>query len=225
MSKEEKTLSSSLEPRTSNFEPQSPSMDYYTEIESHFATRRGTPFVLSAKDWHLMKRWHDEGIPLPIVIEAIDTVFQKNEESGRRKIISSLSYCRHAVKELWDERRELAVGDDATTPEEAPDAALEALASELEASDIARPFAARVRELGRERSVPKIEERLMDLEHEMITTILDTLLDRDALREEVVRSLGDTSRLDEKTRARTEEANLRRVVRERFELPRLTLFR
>src|SRR5437763_2929596 len=70
--------------------------EYYTEIESHFAARRGTPFVLSAKDWHLMKRWHDDGIPLPIVIEAIDTVFQKNEESGRRKTISGLSYCRHA---------------------------------------------------------------------------------------------------------------------------------
>jgi len=199
--------------------------DYYTEIESHFALRRGTPFVLSAKDWHLMKRWHDEGIPLPVVIEAIDTVFQRNEESGRRKVISSLSYCRHAVKELWEERKELAVGDEGTTPEEAPDAALEQLASELEATDAGRPFANRVRELAREKSLPKIEERLMELEHEMITSIVDSLIDRDALRQEVIRSLGDTSRLDEKTRARTEEANLRRAVRERFELPRLTLFR
>ena len=47
--------------------------EYYTEIESHFALRRGTPFVLSAKDWHLMKRWNDDGIPLPIVIEAIES--------------------------------------------------------------------------------------------------------------------------------------------------------
>jgi hypothetical protein len=199
--------------------------DYYIEIESHFALRRGTPFVLSAKDWHLMKRWHDDGIPLPIVIEAIDTVFQKNEESGRKKVISSLSYCRHAVKEIWDERRELAVGDDATTPEEAPDAALELLAAELEASGAAQSFAPRVRELAALRSVPKIEERLMELEHEMINSILGSLLDRDALRVEIARALGDTSRLDEKTRARTEEANLRRVVRERFGLPRLTLFR
>jgi hypothetical protein len=199
--------------------------EYYTEIESHFALRRGTPFVLSAKDWHLMKRWHDDGIPLPIVIEAIDTVFQKNEESGRRKTISSLSYCRHAVKELWEERKELAVGADGVTPEEAPDAALELLAAELESIDVARPFADRVRKLARQKSVPKIEERLMELEHEMVTSIVDSLIDRDAFREEVVRSLGDTSRLDAKTRARTEEANLRRAARERFGLPRLTLFR
>ena len=199
--------------------------DYYTEIESHFAARRGTPFVLSAKDWHLMKRWYDDGIPLPVIIEAIDTVFEKNETSGRKKVISSLSYCKHAVKELWDERKELAVGDGATTPEAAPYEALEALAVELETSDVARAFGSRVRELAKEKSVPRIEERLMELEHEMIASIVDSLIDRDNLRAEVVRSLGDTSKLDEKTRARTEEANLRRVVRERFALPRLTLFR
>src|ERR671935_1782558 len=84
-----------------------PSEDYYLEIEAHFAHRRQTPFILSAKDWALMRKWHDEGIPLPVVIEAIDSVFEKNETSGRRKVISSLSYCRHAVKEMWNERREL----------------------------------------------------------------------------------------------------------------------
>ena len=198
--------------------------EYFTDIEHHFATKRGTPFVLSAKDWHLMKRWHDDGIPLPVIIEAIDTVFEKNETSGRKKVISSLSYCKHAVKELWDERKELAVGEEAGTPEESPDAALEALAVELESNDVVRPFAARVRELERLKSVPRIESRLMDLEHEMITSIVDSLIDRETLLAEVLRSLGDTSKLDEKTRARTEEANLRRAVRERFGLPRLSLF-
>lgn len=199
--------------------------DYFTEIEHHFAVRRGTPFVLSAKDWHLMKRWHEDGIPLPIVIEAIDTVFENNESSGRKKVISSLSYCKHAVKELWDERKELSVGEDATTPEEAPDAALEALAAELESNDVSRLYGAKVRELSRMKSVPRIEARLMELEHEMITSIVESLIDRDTLLAEVQKTLGDTSRLDEKTRVRTEEANLRRAVRERFGLPRLTLFR
>ena len=71
--------------------------DYFLEIEAHFALRRNTPFILSAKDWALMQKWRAEGIPLPVVIEAIDSVFEKNETSGRRKVISSLSYCRHAV--------------------------------------------------------------------------------------------------------------------------------
>ena len=38
--------------------------DYYNEIESHFALRGGTPFILSAKDCALMKKWHGEGVPL-----------------------------------------------------------------------------------------------------------------------------------------------------------------
>ncbi len=61
--------------------------DYYLEIEAHFAFRRATPFILSGKDWALMQRWRSEGIPLPIVVEAIDSVFEKNETSGRRKVI------------------------------------------------------------------------------------------------------------------------------------------
>src|SRR4051794_37086765 len=92
------------------------SSDYFLEIESHFAMRRGTPFVLSAKDWALMKKWADDAIPLPVVIEAIDSVFEKAAE--RQKRVNSLSYCRHAVTELWKERRELQVGANEAVPEE-----------------------------------------------------------------------------------------------------------
>src|SRR5437016_7144739 len=127
---------------------------YYREIETHFAMRRGTPFILSAKDWALMKKWHDEGVPLPVVIEAIDTVFEKNETSGRRKVISSLSYCRHAVKELWEERKDLYVGEGETTPESKVAEILEALAQQLETSALGAPFAPHVRELAPAGSVP-----------------------------------------------------------------------
>jgi len=196
---------------------------YFIEIEAHFAARRNTPFILSAKDWALMKKWHEEGIPLPIVIEAIDTVFEKNEASGRKKVISSLRYCRHSVKELWQERRDLYVGGGETTPETGPELMLEILASQLERYP---EIAATVRGLVREQSVPKIEERLMEIERELIDRIFAELPESEAasLRAEIAAAIGDTSRLDEKTRARTEEANLRRIVRERFGLPRLTLF-
>ena len=194
--------------------------DYFLEIEGHFASRRGTPFILSGKDWALMQRWREEGIPLPIVIEAIDSVFEKNETSGRRKVISSLSYCRHAVKELWEARRDLYVGGSETTPEASPESRLEALAERIE-----EPFASRVRELARERSVPRIEQRLMEIERELIDALIEASPQEvDSIRREIAVSLGDPSKLDPKIRARTEEANLRRRIRERFNLPRLTLF-
>jgi hypothetical protein len=198
--------------------------DYFLEIEAHFAMRRNTPFILSAKDWALMQRWRDEGVPLPVVIEAIDSVFEKNETSGRRKVISSLSYCRHAVKELWDERKELFVGGSDSTPESNPQGRLEELAQRIETRG-GPEFAARVRALGSERSVPRIEQRLMEIERELIDTLIASVPEEiERIRRDVAATIGDTSKLDPKIRARTEEANLRRLIRERFELPRLTLF-
>ena len=206
-----------------------PSDDYFLEIEGHFAARRGTPFILSAKDWVLMKKWRDDGVPLPIVLEAIDSVFEKNEASGRRKVINSLSYCRHAVKELWTERKELFVGADDGTPEEQPGPRLERLAAAVEAADgpreVLRQAAAEIRGLAAEKTVPRIEERLIEVEHDLIQRALRADAEAAAqIREEVERAIGNPAKLDEKTRARTEEANLRRIVRARFGLPRLTLF-
>jgi hypothetical protein len=194
------------------------SPEYFTEIESHFAMRRGTPFILNAKDWALMKSWAEGGIPLPVVIEAIDSVFDKNEEKGNKKTINALSYCKHAVKELWQERKELQIGAEGATPEEDIEPLLEALAARLETSPEAAPFADRVRALASERSVPRVEEKLMELEQELIDTLVPLAEDLKAEAHAL------TSGADEKTRARTEEAHLRRLVREKFGIPRLTLF-
>lgn len=204
---------------------EAPKETYFQEIEARFALRRGTPFILNAKDWALMKKWYEEGVPLPVVIEAIDAVFEKNETSGRKKVISSLSYCRHSIKELWEERRNLYVGAGDVTPEAGPAVLLDALAAQLESSEVAAPFAARVRALASEKSIPKIEERLIVLERELVDAFIAAdPASIEAIRADIATALGDTSKLTEKTRARTEEANLRRLVREKFGLPRLTLF-
>jgi hypothetical protein len=189
--------------------------NYFTEIESHFAERRGTPFVLNAKDWALMQEWAAAEIPLAVVIEAIDAVFDRRDAEAKK--VNGLSFCKYAVKELWKERKELRVGAEDASPEEDVEPRIEALAARLESSGAAS-FAARVRALASEKSVPRIEEQLMELEQQLI----DALLPRaEELRAEA-RAL--TSGADEKTRARTEEAHLRRLVREKFGVPRLTLF-
>jgi hypothetical protein len=196
------------------------SESYFLQIEGHFASRRGTPFVVSAKDWALMKAWLGDGIPLAVVIEAIDSVFEKNGTSGRRKTISSLSYCRHAVKELWQERQNLYVGGSEAVPEAGVGEMLDALAVQIR-----EPFATRVRDLASLKSVPKIEEALIALEGEMLDSIIAGETETVAeIRAEVARAVGDGARLDEKTKGRTIEANLRRLIREKFALPRLTLF-
>lgn len=192
------------------------STNYFTEIESHFAHRRGTPFILNAKDWALLKSWSVEGIPLPVVIEAMDSVFDRFNAMERK--VNGLSFCKHAVRELWKERKDMQVGAEEKSPEENVEPLLEALAVRLEDVEAAAPFASRVRALARERSVPRVEELLMELEQELIAALIPMA---DDLRAEA-RAL--TSGADEKTRARTEEAHLRRLVREKFGVPRLSLF-
>jgi hypothetical protein len=197
------------------------SPDYFTEIEALFARRRGTPFVVNAKDWALMKKWNEDGVPLAVVLEAIDTVFDKAELKGRK--VNGLSFCKHAVKELWDDRRMLQVGAHEATPEENPVPVLDSLAEALAASPhpFVTPFAARLRELAGEKTVPRIEERLIELEEELITAILGAAPDTEAMRGEA-RALSASA--SEKTRARTEMATLRRIVREKYGVPRLSLF-
>lgn len=186
------------------------SADYFLEIESHFARRRGTPFILSAKDWALMQKWAADGIPLPVVIEALDAVFDKQDAKGRK--VNGLSFCKHAVKEMWDERKALAIGAAEGVPEEDPSIGLNTLAAALETSDAAA-FAPRVRELVSLRSLPKIEEALMALEEELIA----------ALATEELREEASSLVAAEKNRERAVEAHVRRLVRERYGLPRLTV--
>ncbi|HYR27915.1 MAG TPA: hypothetical protein VEU30_05585 [Thermoanaerobaculia bacterium] len=180
--------------------------DYFNDIEGHFAMRRGTPFVVSPKDWALMKEWHEAGIPLPVVIEAIDSVFDKQDAKDKK--INGLRYVRHAVKELWNERKELQVGASESAPEEDPLPLLEALAEAVPAE-----FGPRIRALISEKSVPRIEEKLMEVEEELLTALAT-----EELREEARTMSAGAGQ-------RTEDATLRRLVREKFALPRLTLFR
>ena len=183
------------------------SAEYFQEIEAHFIARRGTPFVLNAKDWAVMQKWAGEGVPLPIIIEAIDSVFDRFDAAERQ--VNGLSFCRDAVKKLWKERRDLQIGASESVPEENAESLLAALADALE--PVAPSFAPRVRGLASEKSVPRIEEKLIELEHELADSLAT-----DEIRAEAARAADGN--------ARAEEAHLRRLVRARFGLPRLTLF-
>lgn len=208
--------------------------DYFLEIESHFANVRKTPFVFSAKDWALMKSWYESGIPLSVVIEAIDTCFQKRSEGGRKRMVSSLSYCRHAVEEIWSERKDLQVGKNDSVPEQNAAAQLDELAGSLRAAAKearrAEPLIAaaadRVDAIGRAQSVPHIEEELMKIEEELFGALSVVLDDeeRKLLDDAVNRQLKSAGNVDEKTLARTRRANERRWLRTRFGIPRLSLF-
>jgi hypothetical protein len=77
--------------------------EYYRTIEAEFVRRRGASMLLSPRDWALIGDWQKAGIPLRIVLQGIDNVFDafdRRPPAARR--INSLSYCRQEVLSLQE---------------------------------------------------------------------------------------------------------------------------
>lgn len=78
--------------------------NYFTEIEDTFIRRRGKNLFVSPLDWALIETWQDRGIPLHIVIRAIESVFDvyDKQPAGTRSI-KSLFYCREEIEVQYAE--------------------------------------------------------------------------------------------------------------------------
>lgn len=77
--------------------------NYFTEIEDAFIRRRGKNLFLSPIDWALMESWQDNGIPLHVVIRAIEKVFDNFEKNPSPRSIKGLMFCREEVEAQHDE--------------------------------------------------------------------------------------------------------------------------
>ncbi|MCH7826111.1 MAG: hypothetical protein IH849_15050 [Acidobacteria bacterium] len=79
---------------------------YFARVEEHFGRRRGGPLVLSPKDWQLLEKWHESGIPLRVVLRGINQTFDRFAASGPRPDrINSLGYCEQEVQAAWQDYR------------------------------------------------------------------------------------------------------------------------
>ena len=73
--------------------------NYFTEIEDTFVRRRGKNLLLSPLDWAMIEGWQDRGIPLHVVIRAIESVFDAfDKKPAQPRAIKSLFYCREEVE-------------------------------------------------------------------------------------------------------------------------------
>lgn len=221
-----------------NRKPETTGLDaaeYFLEIESRFAERRGTPFVLSAKDWALMNEWFDARIPLAIVLEAIDGCFESHKKGGRRRNVSSLGYCTHAVRDLWKERRDLQVGGEpGSLPEEEISGRLETLADELDQAaarsdeariaDLLETTASEIRRLD-PKTLPEGDEALLTLETDLLDAVERSIPESvaSALQQRVDAQLERIRFSDDEVRKRTEKATIVRELRRHYGIPRLSL--
>jgi hypothetical protein len=85
--------------------------NYFTEIEDAFIRRRGKNLLLSPLDWALIEGWQERGIPLHIVLRAIESVFDGFErQPNQNRTIKSLFYCREEVEAQFAEWTASQVG-------------------------------------------------------------------------------------------------------------------
>ena len=87
--------------------------NYFTEIEDAFIRRRGKNLLLSPLDWALIEGWQERGIPLHVVLRAIESVFDGFEKQpNQNRTIKSLFYCREEIEAQYAEWAAAQVGSD-----------------------------------------------------------------------------------------------------------------
>lgn len=211
--------------------------EYFAAAEAAFVRRRGTPFLLSPKDFALLKEWRALGVPLEAVESGIEEAFARREERGAVGRVNSLSYCRDAVLEAWERRAETARGKGRESAADAVDAvgALKRLASDLTEVAAARPdLAAELESAARSlsrlegsgKSPEEIESSLAGLDRRLAKALTEALpeMERAELDAEAEKMLaGAGARMDAVTLEKTSRALKRRLLRERLALPRLSL--
>ena len=85
--------------------------NYFTEIEEHFARRRGNLLRLSPLDWDLINTWKDAGLPLEAVLRGIDAAFDKyDRRPSKTRKVNSLAYCSQEVLAAAEQMKEAATG-------------------------------------------------------------------------------------------------------------------
>ena len=213
--------------------PDAAARAYFSTIEAEFIRRRGTPFLLSPKDYALARRWFALGIPLEDVTAGVADAFDRRaarEASGR---VNSLSYCEGAVLEAWERRASGRVGK-ASPPEEPQDVtarlgtietALEALAPRFApAAEGARRALARLKASGK---TPEEIERALARAEKSLLREVDALLtadERAAIVREVEGRIGaGIASMEDAALKRTRDVLVRQRLRSAYSLPRLTL--
>jgi hypothetical protein len=210
---------------------------FYEAAEAAFIRRRGTPFLLSPADFALLKEWRALGIPLEAIEAGIDEAFSRREQRSAVGRVNSLSYCRDAVLGAWERRAETSrgKGGSGAAGEVDAKAALEGLFLRLEEArarrpDLSAPLESARRSVSRlaasGKSPEEIEASLARLDRRLANELGEVLPDdeRAGIGAEVGRMLaGAGARMDPATLEKTTRALTRRVVRERLDLPRLSL--
>ncbi|MBK9064784.1 MAG: hypothetical protein IPL89_16590 [Acidobacteria bacterium] len=223
---------------------------YATRVEEAFIAERGTPFLLSPKDWTLIRGWRENGVPLDVVVRAVREAFEKRRARSQAGKISSIAYCASSVEELWEMERRGLVGkarETAVAGANAParEESLALLSKGLRAAnerfataegieDFLRRVseggallaaAAKVEALARDLPFEESESALSAIEAALLRSALKGLppKQKELVESRVSAALGDVAGVSPAVVERMRRALTRREVRLLLGLPALTL--
>lgn len=204
---------------------------YYRAVEDHFCRLRGTPFLFSPKDFAYLRRWWQEGIPLPAVLMALGEVFARKRERGEGPV-SSLAYCRHAVARQARRLAQARVGGEAGGELDVA-RALTRLATQLEQvrlrlapfprlAEVVAALLATLEALPRDVPAASLADMLAELEEQTLSQAwaVLSLEERAGIEAKLKAQVPEGTELS----GRAWEVAVLREVRERLGLPRLELF-
>ena len=207
--------------------------NYFPEIEQFFQSKRGAFTLLSPLDWVLIENWKEQGIPLETVLKGIDRAFSR-KKSGRD--IASLAYCVKAVDEVVAEGREMRIEKPVLpeVPANEVSAYVEKMASGVGRLSLVLPeFSAQFEAMATAlktldvSSLRHAEQTLGAMEEKLIA-LLKVASDAKVLLEvkkDVDGNLNPfRSTMTAEQLAMVEQQLWRRMLMERYDVPRLSLF-
>jgi hypothetical protein len=200
---------------------------YFEAIETVFVRLRGAPLLLSPTDWQAASQWFEAGIPLDLVRQTLEAVFERRKERGAKGRIQSLRYCSDPVWKAWEEAQELRGGGGRRT------AAAMDLQARLRGISGSLPAAMSDREQwveqieGLRGSSDEVERALAELDSKLLVAAEKSLNGPDRLRltarvDSVITGLQD--RLPEGEVESARDRIWRGALREVAHLPLLSLF-
>ena len=217
--------------------------NYFTEIEDTFVRRRGKHLLLSPIDWAMIEGWRDRGIPMHVVIRAIENVFDGFDKNPGPRSIKGLLYCKEEVEAQFLEWTSMQAGkvkegSSEVSAEFSPERVsehIESVITELERStnpdlreDIERAIS-RLRQLATEKltNIESADKSLSDIENFLEHALL-TSLDKARLAEvekEIVSQLRPyKSQMEPEAYKQTSRVMMLKRLRDEEGVPRLSLF-
>jgi hypothetical protein len=85
--------------------------NYFTEVEEEFGPPACKPLLISPMDWALVESWKNAGIPLHIVLRAINQAFDAYDARAQKyRKVNSIFYCQQQVESTFADYRLAQVG-------------------------------------------------------------------------------------------------------------------